>query len=177
MLKILTSFFLSLSFLLSASLYADCKKIRDYIFENLPEYGTLVQDDRGFVYVDLPNDYIYKLNPLIAEKGFELPPYFGPGLHGAHISVIYAGEATENNIKIKEAGQTIYFSPKDCKVVKPGNWQDVDAVYIIQVDAPALDKLRKRYGLSKAAYPFHITIGIKYGEEQEKEVESDAEAA
>ena len=142
----------------------------DYIFENLPEYGTLTQDSEGFVYIDIPNDYVYKLFPMIGEKGFVEPPYFGPGQHGANISVIYANEAKENNIKIKEDGQTIYFSPKACEVVKPGKWKEVDQVYIITVDAPALNKLRKRYGLRDAAYPFHITIGIKYNVAEQEEL-------
>jgi hypothetical protein len=170
MLKKFYSFIFSLFLLVGAYLSANCKPMIDYIFENLPEYGTLTQDSEGFVYVDIPNDYIYKLFPMIGEKGFVKPPYFGPGLHGAHISVIYASEAKENNIQIKEVGQTIYFSPKACETVKPSKWKQVDQVYIITVDAPALNKLRKRYGLRDAAYPFHITIGVKYNAAEEEEL-------
>lgn len=170
MLKKNFSLFLSLLFFASA-LCADCKQMLDYIFENLPEYGTLMQDRRGFVYVDIPNDFVHKLFPMIDEKGFVEPPYFGaPGLYGAHISVIYAKEANDNYIKIKETGQTIYFSPKACQVVKPSKWPDVDEVYIITVEAPALNKLRKRYGLREAAHPFHITIGVKYAPGQVDEL-------
>jgi hypothetical protein len=170
MLKKFCSSILALLFFACAHLHADCKQILNYIFENLPEYGTLVQDSEGFVYVDIPNDYIYKLFPLIDQKNFVLPPYFGrPGLHGAHISVIYASEAKENGIKIKEQGQTIYFYPKVCQIVKPGKWKEVDEVYTITVEAPALNKLRKRYGLRDAAYPFHITIGVKYSNVEQED--------
>lgn len=169
MLKKIGAFALALMLVCSGYLSANCKEMMDYIFENLPEYGTLVQDERGFVYVDIPNDYIHKLYPMIDEKGFEEPPYFvRPRLHGAHISVIYASEARDHGIKLQDGGgQTIYFSPKMCKIVKPSKWNEVEDVYIITVDAPALNKLRRRYGLKDATYPYHITIGVKYAEEQQ----------
>lgn len=140
------------------------KKILDYIFENLSEAGTLRQDERGFVYVDIDDEYIYKLNALIKDEGYEMPPYFGwKGAHGAHISVIYAKEAKNYKVKeIKEVGSTIYFKPKSCSAVEPGSWDDVEEVFVITVEAPILDKLRKKYGLPKAHYDFHITIGLKY---------------
>lgn len=168
MFKKIDALFLALILLCWGSLSANCKEMLDYIFENLPEYGTLAQDERGFVYVDLPNDYIHKLYPMIDEEGFEEPPYFvRPRMYGAHISVIYASEAKEHRIKVEEVGKTIYFSPKTCKIVKPGKWNEVEEVYIITVDAPALNKLRKRYGLKDATYPYHITVGVKYAEEQQ----------
>lgn len=166
----LYALFLGLFFVVSSHLHANCEQILDYIFENLPEYGTLAQDSEGFVYVDIPNDFVDKLFPMISEKGFVKPPYFGAGLHGAHISVIYASEAKKNNIKIKESGQTIYFSPTACRIVKPSKWKDVDEVYIITINAPALNKLRRRYGLGETAYPFHITIGIKYSAAEQEEL-------
>src|SRR5215831_10080616 len=108
MFKKIGALFLALLILTSSGLRANCKEMLDYIFENLPEYGTLMQDERGFVYVDLPNDYIHKLYPMIDEEGFDEPPYFvRPRMYGAHISVIYASEAKEHGIKIQEGGQTI----------------------------------------------------------------------
>ncbi len=108
------------------------------------------------------------LSEFISEEGYELPPYFGRDeLHGAHISVIYSKEAKEYGVgKVKEVGETIYFKPLGCRVVAPKNWKDVDEVYVIAVQAPVLNRLRKKYGLPKAGQDFHITIGVKYRQEE-----------
>jgi len=145
-----------------------CERIMSYILDNLPESGTLCQDSAGFVYVDLDDDYIHTLSEFISEEGYELPPYFGRDeLHGAHISVIYSSESKQYNIgKVKEVGETFYFKPLGCKVAAPKNWKGVDEVYVIAVQAPSLNRLRKKYGLPKAANDFHITIGVKYRQEE-----------
>jgi hypothetical protein len=142
-----------------------CSQIIEYIFDNFTEAGELKQDDRGFVYVDLDDQYVYKLNEFIKDQGFEIPPYFGPNMYGAHISVVYSKESEKYQLgEIAEVGSTIYFRPVGCKTVPPGSWADVEEVYVITVDAPILDKIRKKYGLPKSTYDFHITIGVKYKE-------------
>jgi hypothetical protein len=160
-------------FLFLNQVHADkaCEKIRDYIFEHLSESGTLKQDDSGFVYIDIDNNYIYKLIDFIKEQGFEKPPYFSwPNGHGAHISVIYAAEAESYDIgKIEERGKPIYFKIKGCKIVNPPSWEGVESVYILTVEVPILDKIRKKYGLPKPKYDYHITIGIKRSQELEEE--------
>lgn len=140
---------------------ASSEDILHYIVERLPEYGILEMDDRGFVYVDVDDDYILRLVQFIKGEGFEEPPYFdAAGLHGAHITVMRPGELKCDE-KIKEAGQTVYFNVKECQIVKPPHWTDVECIYIITVEAPYLDKLREKYGLPKLIYDFHITIGVK----------------
>lgn len=147
-----------------------CEAIRNYIFEKLPEYGVLKQDKEGFVYVDLPNDYIYKLVGLIEEDGFVEPDYFeGDGRVGAHISVVYASESERYNVgKIEEVGTTIYFRVNGCEIVQPRIDPEIDSYYLVTVDAPILAKIRKKYGLPPHKYPFHITVGVKYVEIDEE---------
>ena len=136
----------------------DCQKMLDYVFENLPECGTLKQDKYGFTYVDIPDDYIYGLVP----EGFEPPDYFGPELVGAHISVIYQPEAVEYNLVGKVKETPVSFTVTDCAIVHP----DPDSeLCILVVESPKLERIRKFYGLPKAKYPFHITIGVRKGEE------------
>jgi hypothetical protein len=116
----------------------------------------------GFTYVDLDDEYIHKLVTFIRDDGFEEPPYFGrPDLIGAHITVVYPEEVIQYGIgSIEECGTTIEFTLKGCEIVVPPKWKTVSEVYFVAVDAPALDEIRRKYGLSKRAYDFHITIGV-----------------
>jgi len=153
-------------FLCSFSLIASAPsydKIADYIFDHLDTVGTLEQDRYGFVYVNLDDDFIFKLYDLIEDQGFVPPPYFGHSeMHGAHISVIYPGEVQHYKIgKVTEVGNEIKFCCKKSEIVQPKNWRGVSDAYVIEVEAPSLAKIRKKYGLPKAAHKFHITIGIK----------------
>ena len=117
----------------------------------------------NFVYLDIDDAYIHSLISFIQEEGFVEPPYFSqPCTAGAHISVMYPEEMLKYGIKrISECDQSMCFTLKSCKVVRPLSWKEVDEAYVIIVDAPALDALRKKYGMPKPANPFHITIGVK----------------
>lgn len=139
-----------------------CSTILEYIQKSLPHCGVL-KNSGGFVYVDLDDEYIHKLVTFIQKDGFEEPPYFGSAeLVGAHISVMYAEEVKKYGVEdIQEYGETIYFVPKTCQVVHPPKWHEIDEVYFIVVEAPELDRIRKKYGLPKKEYDFHITIGVK----------------
>jgi len=145
-----------------AQTVSNCPEILQYAEHKLQHCGVLKMTDR-FVYVDLDDAYIHSLLPFIQEEGFEEPPYFNiPNGAGAHISVVYPEEMQKYKLnKIAECGKTIYFTLKTCKVVHPSTWKEVDEVYVIVVEAPELEKIRKKYGLPKQTYEFHITIGIK----------------
>lgn len=169
-LKLLTLALLLLFGQAYAGVKKPCEAIRNYIFEKLPEYGVLKQDNKGFVYVDVSNDYIHKLVGLIEEEGFVEPDYFeGEGRVGAHISVVYAKESELYKVgKIEEVGTTIYFRVNGCEIVQPGVDPEIDSYYLVTVDAPILAKIRKKYGLPLGKYPFHITIGVRYVEIDEE---------
>lgn len=140
-----------------------CPKILHYIHEELPQQGVLKSSD-GFVYVDVDDAYIHKLIAFIQKDGFEKPPYFGStDLVGAHISVIYQDEMKQYGVgEIEECGETIDFRATGCNIVHPHKWKDMDEVYFVVVEAPELDQIRKKYGLPKREYDFHITIGVKH---------------
>ncbi len=140
---------------------SDCPKILEYVNKKLPHCGVLKMS-KDFVYVDVDDAYIHKLIGFIEKEGFEEPPYFeNPRLVGAHISVMYNNETKEYGVTdIEECGEVIFFTPKECKIVHPPNWKEVDEVYFIVVDAPELNRIREKYGLPKG-YDFHITIGVK----------------
>ena len=137
-------------------------KILNFIFARLPKHGILRKDERGMVYVKVDNNYIHKLIEFIKQEGFEVPPYFGEGLHGAHITVMTSEESLYYAIgQVKECGHLIRFEPKECKIVHPSTWAPGEWAYLITVEVPMLHQLREKYGLPESKYDFHITVGIK----------------
>jgi len=140
---------------------ASCQRILTYIENNLPEQGVLKKSG-NFVYVALDENYIHKLVSFIQDDGFEEPPYFGQLYDsGAHISVIYPEEwMDKESTVISEIGETICFQPKECKIWETPDWEGVESVWVILVDAPVLTKLRDKYGFLSGSQ-YHITIGVK----------------
>ncbi len=142
---------------------ASCPKILSYAQNQLSHRGVL-QTCESFVYVNIDDEYIHKLIKFIKKEGFEEPPYFGDSnLVGAHITAIYPDEVKKYGItKVPECGRVIDFTPKECQVVvKPPTWQEVDALYLVVVEAPELDAIRRKYELPHRKYDYHITIGVK----------------
>lgn len=119
--------------------------------------GELCRDSRGFVYVKVKDEIIYDLNAVFGDSA--LPPYFGKGGHGAHITVFAAGELGKD-IPISELGKTIKFNISYTDIVKPGN----KSVSLLGIHAPELDAIRSKYGYTPKRlgdHDFHITFGIK----------------
>ena len=140
-------------------------EVLSFVNDALPLCGILKRSNH-FLYVDLDDDYIYKLAPLIQKEDFSPPPYFGtPELVGAHISVAFPVEI-ENIAEVAGCGSKIIFTPKKCEIVRltqPSSLlQNVEEIYLLVVEAPQLDQIREKYGLSEQYYPFHITLGVKY---------------
>ena len=149
-----------ISFLFAALIAPHSPQVMEEV-RALPHSGNL-EILENFVYVAVDDAYIHDLVHWIEPDGFEEPPYFGPGLVGAHITVISPEEMQKHGVrKIDEIGQTIRFTPRLCKVAHPGRWKEVEEVYFIEVESPELDQIRAKYGLPKQQYAFHITVGVK----------------
>jgi hypothetical protein len=133
-------------------------KAIDFAQTNLEKNGKLMQQADGFAYIKVDDAYIHDLYPLLdLDKDFKEPPYFRrPNAPGAHISVFYENE----NIKVQEVGESFSFTLRNIEVVKVGK----NKTYIVLVvDAPKLEQLRKKYGLTPKLknHEFHITIAKK----------------
>jgi hypothetical protein len=122
--------------------------------------GELKQTSEGFVYLDVPGHLITAFLGMIPDRGVEHPREASDPYAGAHISVIKRQEAEGK--KIREVGRRYQYRVKGVEKVKPGTWDGVDTVYFVTVDAPDLEKLRQRHGLSKkiSGHDFHITVGL-----------------
>ncbi len=128
--------------------------------ERLPQEGILQQASDGFVYLKVSDDYVYKLFPLLEEKGFNIPNSFNRDSPiRAHISVMYKDDG-ERLSPITQLGETFSFSPIHVVEVRNGSKEYI----IIEVHAPALDILRSSYGLPPKImhHEFHITIAEKH---------------
>ena len=129
--------------------------------------GTIKQNDKGFVYVKVPDDVIDGLYKMIDEENIQKPPYFGKGDDkiGAHISFISDEELEDKDIKIKEIGQEINFELGPVFSTKPKGWKEMDRVWFVTVKSPEFAEIRKRYGLPSSykglKHDFHISVAIR----------------
>lgn len=134
-----------------------------YANENLPLSGKLTMDDRGFIYLDIPDEYIYDLLPYLETPGSTNPPYFD-NLYkaGAHISVVLASE-NPSTIQPKEIEEEIPFTLTGCYFVEPENWFEMETIWFITIEAPKLSEIRTGLNLSPKiqGHEFHITFAVK----------------
>ena len=95
----------------------------------------------------------------------ELPPYFGKGRAGAHVSVMSAKEAEDlGGLRVEEVGKEQTFRIACVDSVKPDGFGGaVDRVHYLTLSCPELESLRTRYGLTPKmdGHDFHYTFGIE----------------
>lgn len=148
----------------------------DYQVENQPQIietvvqfeqkGILKQKDNGYLYLEVSNDFIGEVLPLIQAQGKIVPPrhYTSKKGIGAHISVMYENEQILNEIwEIKELGQEFTFTVMELRTVKLQKDNKIKKLWLLAVDAPGLEQLRESYGLPSKLknHDFHITIGTQ----------------
>jgi hypothetical protein len=132
----------------------------------IEQKGILKQKDNGYLYVDVSNDFIGQILPLIDAPGKIAPPrhYTSKKGIGAHISVMYEDEQIDNEIwEISELGQEYTFAVMEIRTVKLNRDNKMKKLWLLAVDAPELEQLRMNYGLSPRlkGHNFHITLGTQ----------------
>lgn len=162
--------------ILAASLFSPIFAANDFHVENQPQVieqvvqfeqkGTLKQKDNGYLYVEVSNDFIAKVLPLIEAQGKIVPPRHYTSKHGigAHISVMYENEQILNEIwEIDELGQEFAFTVMELRTVKLTKDHKTKKLWFLAVAAPELEKLRESYGLPSRlkGHDFHITLGMQ----------------
>ncbi len=134
--------------------------------------GILKQKDNGYLYLEVSNDFIEQLLPMINAPIQPTPDYSNPMGIGAHISVVYDEEWLGDPIfDINELGQEFTFTVKDLGTVISLKNNIIKKWWIINVDAPQLQQLRMNYGLSSKpkGYEYHVSIGIEILEESDED--------
>ena len=150
-------------FLLSYSVYAytvDGLKIHNpdlfkYVQEYMPKTGTLRVTKKGFVYVDISDNYVSEILKQLKDSRYTMQRNFSN--IGTHISVMHEEESKGK--RIREFGKRFSFIPLGFYTVV----MDDQEYFMLAVDSPELIKLRKKYGLSPKlnGYTFHITLGVR----------------
>lgn len=128
--------------------------------KSLPHTGTLQQTESGLVYVDISDEFIHKLFPMLQKKYVNAtkPHYFNKGGIGAHISVIYPAENC--SLPDKEFGLPFHFMIYDLVRARISD----KFYYVLLIKAPELITLRQHYELADKlnfkgyAIDLHITI-------------------
>jgi hypothetical protein len=141
----------------------DAPKVLRFAQKCLSHEGVLNRTEEGFVYVKVPDDYIFETLKLLGDNTIEAPPYFGKGKVGAHITVIDATELKDKEPILPHLGKSIDFKIINFAKVDVKNKNGNRCVYLFIVDSPELDRIRAINGLPPNARvsEFHITVGIK----------------
>lgn len=144
---------------------------------SLDHQGVLKQKDNGYLYVEVPNEYISLLLPLIDCDGRLVPPrhYTSKKGIGAHISVMYENERIDNEIwNIDEMGEVFTFDVKELRTVKLTRDNKMKKLWLLALEAPELEKLREAYGLSNKlkGHDFHITLAYQLPTAQAKDADA-----
>lgn len=127
----------------------------------LDNVGCLIKNEANLIYLDIDDNYIHQLLPLLGDKKIKSPDYFNEHLIGAHISVVYPDEI--KLIADKDLGGKHHFKIKEAYTAK----LDLKNYYVLTVDAPSLLELRRKYALPDLlsfkdyGVEFHITIGVR----------------
>ena len=136
------------------------------ILPTLPCQGILRLIDEHYLYLDISDDYIYLLQPLLTthvDEAIVPPNYFTVDKNniGAHISVMYPDEkACENVTDI--LGSTISFTTQAIVAADI----DTQRYYALSIQSPELFQIRQQHDLPNPLtfkgvdIGFHITLGV-----------------
>lgn len=127
-----------------------------------PPSGKLTVDERGFIYVKLPDQLVFDLFSLLNNRNTTIPPYFEENSYGAHISVVLASES-RRAVHLNAIGKEIPFTITGCYSVEPENWPEMERVWFLTLDAPELSQIRTELGLDPKimGHEFHITFALQ----------------
>jgi hypothetical protein len=128
----------------------------------LPKSGVIKSTENGYIYVDIDDEFIHKLFPLLSLDHIQMPDYFSEEKNyiGAHISLVYPEENTRSHFDIPST--LVDF--------------DIDGIFsavigskkyiCLKVVSDAITHFREQFGLSElltlkgCSVPPHITIAI-----------------
>jgi hypothetical protein len=130
------------------------------ISQQFDSTGKIEASINQLTYLKINDEYIHELFPLLHVTEIKKPNYFGDGLVGAHISLIYPEE--NQIINPHDLGQKHHFKIKDIIIAELG----VKKYYALLIESPSLLQFRRKYNLDDNlcfkgySIGFHITIGI-----------------
>ncbi|NGX46208.1 MAG: hypothetical protein K940chlam2_01394 [Chlamydiae bacterium] len=151
------------------------------VLTDIAGLGQLHLKNNGFVYLDVSNEFVTEITPLLPLEGSFTPLPTKAKQMGAHISVIHEDEMIGKQIwSLEEAGEWFTFEPKALRYVDRKTSSGAKRLWLLAADAPGLERLRTQYGLKPKlqGHDFHITLGceeiISSENTQEEELEECA---
>lgn len=123
--------------------------------------GHLAISSNNLTYLNIQDEFIHQLFPLLNNPTILKPAYFGKNLTGAHITVIYPEE--NRTLHKSELGKEHSFKLQGVYAADLP-WK---TYFVIMVKCPSLLQLRNNYSLPNQLnfknhwIDFHITIGYK----------------
>ena len=127
----------------------------NYVKEYMPKTGTLKTTNKGFVYVDIDNNYLIEILKQLKDSNYKINRGFNN--IGANIAVISPQEVKGQ--RIREFGKKIAFSPLGFYTVV----MDQNEYLMLAIDAPELVNIRTKYGLAPKphGHTFNIILGVR----------------
>jgi len=138
--------------------------------KHLPREGWVSQNPSGMVFLDLDDDWIFSIENLLAEFGYEIPPYFYPPHPvGAHITLVTTDEVKKYvqkygiNVGVVDLGRKVRFSIRRCGVSFPRNRSyGLEARFKVWVKGEELKRIRRRVtGQLMPRGGFYIVVGVR----------------
>lgn len=126
--------------------------------------GRLYLSNSGWLLLTVPNALVRGTFSAMTEPGIELPPSGDDGVLNAHISIMKPEEIASigGPDKITERGKQFTYTLGRIYSVEPETWSEMRKVWYVKVHSPALQELRRSYGLTslpnEGKYDFHITV-------------------
>jgi hypothetical protein len=132
-------------------------------------FGRLYASASGWILLSTPNAIGRGVFDTLQEPGLELPPGPSGGPYSAHVSVIRDSEleALGGVDAISERGHSFPFSVGHLMKITNPDWKEMSVVYALEVHSPALEQLRRSYGLPSLPhkggkeFPFHLTVAVR----------------
>lgn len=127
--------------------------------------GRLYLSASGWLLLSVPNSLLRGAFDALQEPGVELP--LRDGQLNAHITVMSPADLEQlgGADKISERGHVFHYTLGPLRVVAPRSWEGVSRVWYLDVQSPALKRLRASYGLTPLphnnSHQFHITIAVR----------------
>lgn len=136
--------------------------ILSYARKLLPSYGILDMDQVGYVFLKLPDEYIFDLYNLLQKKELDPIPYFDHRNIGAHITVALSHEKKSLAFPTM-LNQSIDFTITGCYFTEPRNWEDAKYIWFLTVESLGLKAVRTELGLTPqiSGQEFHITFAMQ----------------
>ena len=129
--------------------------------KQLQAMGSTQKTANNLFYLNIDDNYIHQLFPLLNDEEIKKPDYFAEKSAGAHITITYPEE--NKSIRKNDLQQEHSFVIKNIVAAEIGT----KTYYAILVDSPSLLQLRRKYKLPDLlnfkgySIGFHITIGYK----------------